>query len=812
MTPHDIDAKRFEYLIRRGISEPELRDFFMAHKSSLIMAGERVQNLPSDLHAAVRRFSAGAQAIFRTWLSRRGVDPTFSGQEVIAHYRAVEEVGVQFSKDEQATVDRSALLLLYRDPPPEDLVAFLRTPIVNVAGGTPRIRPPLTEDWLAFIARCRAAASDAKLDHPVLLAGARLLAALDRRDRALLGDADEAVNEAFEHEIDRLVAQEGSGKPTILDLSGVQVHQVPVRSYDEDTEYAHLMVIATRTSAREAEHVPWFARVEAFVDESGIFTLRREDIRRAIPTEGEVVIHKDRGLAAPPVGEARLYQVERIHNDYRAKVRVVALLPHLIPIIHVPFPSSEGQRIRKFITEHAASAPVEHPLFVTADNVCLSTQGIALNRVTRPEHDWRLDCWSHLDGYELSNGTYILGPLPPPETVLDCAPLPTVARRLIKAAAERSELTLTKGQRDTLIEILGDDSFHASPLTRRRLVDNLASIDRGHDDYKELVDALLEVPQIKRDVEDKVQEQVAQRLAERAAEAQKVENLKQESRALEATIKKLERDRTEKARAVRATIRRAFAAAAQREVDALGELSFLGALLPSARATKADQPIVRPAEEPIGLSGSVAPASGEQLNDILSAFGVPEVVAEGMADVLWLAAWSGVAIVIEGAGAGELGTRLAAALSKTAVRSVDVAVGAIKRALPEEWFVSADCDVMLLRHANLSDLGVYGPSLLASVSKRALSGGGCSVLPRLVLTGAPGAAAIPWPAEIRILALKLDLAEMDQILGASGIAVVQPGHPLQRALMRRVEHIAANNDCSKDTVQLLGRLMASAGA
>lgn len=810
MIPHDIDAGRFEYLLLNGTTANELRDFFKAQQRALLMAGEKVQNLPSSdalRIAAIKRFSPEAHEVLRSWFSKQAAADSIAASQVVPRLRAVEELGVSLNKDEHGSLMSCALRQLYVDPPPSDLVGFLRTPISserkNDSGPTTTgADAPSVDDWVRF-ARAASGEDGDQLTHPTLLKATRLLQATQQRDGKTLAD-DPSLVAAFSMLSPNVIASEPRESVIPPSLPGLRARPPEIRQYDDSFDYTTLAVVATRFSHREG--TPWFAVVEAFLDERGLFTLPREDIALAMPKNGEVVIHKDRGLPIPPVGEACLYQVERIQTEYAARVRATDVLENLIPVIHVPYPTSEAHLIRDYIAKRAGSAGLRSALFVSADNVCMRTRDIPLSRVTSPEHDWLLDTWPQLDGFELSSATYVLGPLPPAEGTLDCAPLAKVAKRLLKAAADRAAIPLTKAHREELTRILGEEALNVSSLTRKRLIANLALIDHSGDDYKNLIDVLLQDSAIRKSVDDGVNTAIAQRSADKAAEAQKVDNLKRESKRLAEAIRELEKEREEKVRGIKAAVHKAFGVAAKRELEALGDLSLLTALYPVS--SPSDRGVVQGVEDRRPIAESITAPSNEPLSTLVQSFGLPEEKASDIAEALALAARCGAPIVVQGAAAAILGERLGKALAKRGCRNVEIQVGLVEPVLPREWLIDANCDVLVLQNANTSDVSLYSPDLIRTISQRAVSASTADSISAVVMAAASGPASLSWPEEVVMLAAKIDLARVGQTDELpEGEQSARAIHPLQRVLLTKAERTANQEDCSERAFRTLKKLI-----
>jgi hypothetical protein len=806
MIPYNIDPRRFEILLSNGLTGDELHEFFVSQKNVLIMAGEKVQNTPRDLRGAIRHFSAGAHSVLGKWLGKQNyAGALIDEDQIVPRYRSVEELGVRYPKEEHTALDRQTIRALYQNSPNEELLAFLRTQIPDgQVPQAPKNAMVAFNDWQRFLRNCQSKDIGEPVPQLVLQSASTLLAAIKHKERSLLPPDDVDLLRAYDGEVTNAAVQE---QLNAVPKRGLTIADLSVRDFDSEQDYSEYQVVATRYSSKDRENLPWFAVVDAFADGRTLFTLRRDDMNKAIPTAGEIVIHKDRGISSPPVGEARLYEVEMIQNDYRAKVRAKELLDRLTPIVSIPCDSSDAQAVRRAITEMANTNGLMRAVFLTSDNVCLRPRA-GLNGVSRPDFDWQVDGWHLLEGYELPSGTYALEPLPAASLAIDCSPLARVARRLLKLAGEKSQLALTKSQRDGLAALLSNEDLQVSDAMKQRLAQNLSTIDHSNDDYAHLLDLVMNAPRIGKDIEERVHAAVDKRLAEKAGELQKIDRLKQERSSLEKAIVGLEEDREDAAKAIRAVIRKTFASATKKEIETLGEASLLSALMIGAQAPVTQAKAVAPATVSTLLTSSVHQSDPRQIVDVLRACGFSSEIDGVLADALELAFQCGVAIVLMGADATHLAEQLAPALSKKAFRKVDIGLGLTSESIPEEWVQSSDTDLLVMSRANLSDVALYAPSILTQIVKRTFVASTTGIFPGFLISGSSAAAALPWPTEIAKLALKVDLDSEDEI--ASGDQV-EGGRNLptraQRALLSKVERKASAGEYSRSALHLVRRLI-----
>jgi hypothetical protein len=540
------------------------------------------------------------------------------------------------------------------------------------------------------------------------------------------------------------------------------------------------------------------AKVEAFVDESGPFRLDEADLREVIRTDGRVAIFSSRGLAEPRPGEAVMYRIESHVTNLSVKVRAKeALDSALIPVVRLPYSTKEAHKVRMAIADYARTTHVRPAVFVTTDDLCLKPGVDSLARLSARDYNWVLDTWDHLDGVELSSGTYVLAPLPPPTGRLSCAPLAAAAVRLLGDSQRRSQANLTKAQANTLQDMLLDDSLGIDDLSRARLAENVRVLAAAGEDYEELVKLLMTSSVVRTDVDRRVELRVAELTAEKQKETRAIERLRQEREGLETKLKELRSEAEKKSKDVRAAVVKAFRKASEREMEALGEasvlLSLIGREVPGVARIddapeSAPETAVRdPVPASIGVSISQKEASSGQVKDVLRKYGLATDICERVERLLRAAITVGLPIITRGSGARVLAEDLATVLADGESTICEVPIGLIANERLEAKLGESSNGVVLLLDGNLSDISVYAPGIIDAVVAAAIGIKSRLAARPLVIALSSGPAGLPLPAELEELAVELDLNVLGGSFAAEDRGQLQPQGALARRAMKRFD-------------------------
>ncbi|WP_129777093.1 hypothetical protein [Peristeroidobacter soli] len=775
---HGIDRHRFRFLLRCALKPDLVKSFLKDNRVALVAAGAPLDNVPSDPQVMLRvieGFTQKANQIFGKWLYQKikpnGAQPI---PQLILRWRAVEELGVVYDDVERTSLSQQTLYDLFGASPDESLLAFLRTPVRDQPQHQLAIR---SEEWLtlatSLLAKDRVAVESSGWTDAVV----ELVGAVARLDGSSL-----SVQRPYAPVLAEIQAAIELARPTVVTTTpelpaasprGIQSSGPELRTFDSKIDYTKFSVIATNRIPRTVD--AYLLVVEGFVDENGIaFRLAEDDLKRAIPTIGRIILHPDQYDVAPVYGEPNAYEVERFPTEREARVKVSRrLVGALVSVVLMPHSTADAHRIRDYIADYAKRHLGSMAVFVSSDKSCLMPRVSTLQKVLAPDFDWQLDLWDTMDAVELQNGPHVarLG-LKSASKSLNCAPLAAAARKLLRIYTERSQAKLSKTSRELLVELFDVDDLRFDEATKVRLKANLDAIARGSEDFNELVSALLQTQVIKDEIERRIAAEVDVRVAERDRTKRELEQLRIQRSQVERRILELNREAEEKAAEVRSAVKRAFEQARDNGIATLADLSLFDFFLNrNGSAERSSSNVAMPAvvEAPKPFVETL-PSSGKNVGDVFRRFGVEPMFSDRLGAVIHLAHAGGSPIVLTGAGASTLSTALGTALSKSSCVSITVELGQIAEQHFEHQVAEANADVLVMRQANVSDLSLYARSLLDAIVQRMMTQSDSPPF-GIILVDAGGPAALPWPPEILESAIGIELSHVGSKLKPDALTV-----------------------------------------
>jgi hypothetical protein len=168
----------------------------------------------------------------------------------------------------------------------------------------------------------------------------------------------------------------------------------------------------------------------------------------------------------------------------------------------------------------------------------------------------------------------------------------------------------------------------------------------------------------------------------------------------------------------------------------------------------------------------------------------------------------GLPLLVAGTGAFHLGTQLASSLCSQRCVVADVPIGLLEPSGLAEALSDSDVDAILIRNANLSDLGVYACDLLSLIFQRAFDKRVISKSVAVIITAATGPAALPVPGEISQLAVKIELATMEsKLAGDTGSSQDVVQGPFGRRLATKLEELESSDPSVSLSAADLHKLM-----
>jgi hypothetical protein len=811
MSYRGAKPERIAMLLEHALSATELRGFIRSKTNPLLLAGEKPRHQPATHSKAalwLARFGERGQAVLAKWIQEKVTcDSSPPMGQLVPRFRAMEREGVEFEPEEMRDLCRYGLVELYGESPPKEWLEYLATEpdtppnvVVSVdeepSDPLVAVRAPSAEAIGRFVQWARGEKGISDIPDEGLRLSAKLCVAARERDPKVIAELPGPADQY--NDLDALLRQRASLPDTPTGLLAIAP---ALQEYDPAKEYTALEVIATLP--RRAVGQAYFLTVEAFIERDAVHTLAFQELAKAFPDNAEIILFPDLDVE-PAIGRPAAYRVERALTPGKVKSRVVSQGRPLLRVFYVPASSDSPDRVRDWLTEFARTAQEPTAVFVLTDGVCIKPRSGALSRLLQPDYDWIFDGWPSVSAVEFHKAPYIVASLSSPAFQYDCAPLAISARRLLRRLSERKAVNLTRQQWGAIIEQVRADGDGVDEALRQRVIGKLETLSRVEPDYESLITDLMATPSVKVEIETRKQLEVTSTSEELRKERNALDNARREKLALQESIDALREQHDERVKKLRAAMRRVFEEAKGKEAETLAQVGLLQVL-------KAEEPISSERRRESASSVTSAPSITVQrveahtipLADAFRAAGFPDAIAPLYAQTVEFGLNAGLPLVVEGPGAAVVSLSISRCLGKGATTHCEIPLGL---ASPEPIKTVLDGHVdgpLVLRNANLSDISVYAGALIDELIAYQLRGEQSTAPRPLILAGAGGAAALPWPIDLQYAALKLNLAETPYTLDRmDDFSDFNPISPIQRRVWSRLK-ISAENSPQAGKLELL---------
>ena len=784
-------------LLEHALSATELRGFIRSKTNPLLLAGEKPRHQPATHSKAVlwlARFGERGQSVLAKWIQEKVTcDSSIPVEQLAPRFRAIEREGVKFGPDEMRDLCRCGLVDLFGESPSKEWLEYLATEpdgpsnvISASVDGVPSdslnvARTPSAETMGRFVQWARGEKGIGDIPDEGLRLSAKLFVAARERDPQVIAELPGPADQY--NELEALLGQGASGRDI---PRGLQAVAPAMQEYDPAKEYTALEVIATLP--RRAAGQAFFLTVEAFIERDAVHTLSFQELAKAFPDNAEIILFPDLGVE-PTIGRPAAYKVERALTSGKVKFRVVSQGRLLVRVFYVPASSDSPDRVREWLMDFARKAQEPTAVFVLTDGMCIKPRSGALSRLLQPDYDWTFDGWPSVSAVEFHKAPYIVASLPSPAFQYDCAPLAISARRLLRRLSERKAVSLTRQQWGAIIEQVRADGDGVDQALRQRVVGKLEALSRIEPEYESLITDLMAIPSVKADIETRKQMEVTSTSEELHKERKALDNVRREKLALQESIENLKEQHDERVKKLRAAMRRVFEEAKGKEAETLAQAGLLQVL-------KAEEPSSRERRRDSASSVSSAPSITVQrveahtipLADAFRAAGFPDSIGALYAQTVEFGLNAGLPLIVEGPGASVVSLSISRCLGKGSTTLCEIPIGLVSSGPIKALLDGHPDGPLVLRNANLSDISVYAGATIDELIAYQLRGEQLNAPRILILAGAGGAAALPWPIDLQYAALKVNLAEapftLDQM---DNFKDFNPTSPVQRRVWNRLK-------------------------
>lgn len=760
-----IDRERYFYLLSFGTQEGELKKFFTDSHKQLLLKGAKIQNLPharqARIRAMVERLPSSTDEVVRSWFQKNlaMLDP-MPVSELLDEFNLYESVGDRIPEDQASRLARSCLKHLVEPHPPHELLAFLRTSVgdepsqespeldvsVPIESTVDVSRPVLVE--LLADALEDGELGDILDELPTSLGTyVEGLMATRRSDLAAAQrTADSLPPDSQEHQFLIRSIKRARGRSKDHTGGGIQVHTPVQFARDFDSEHDSIVAYCTTAKANAT-----FVQPIGCARSGRLELLSRQQSMEFFPETGDVMAFGGQGRPRQPKrGEIGLWKVAEHSTDKSTRFHIAEEVASVYEVVKVPFHSSEADSVREFIKQYSRDRKepaLQRNVFLLTDGPAIAPKE-RVDLVRDDSYEAPFYCWSRLDANLFEGRLLILGPLPEPTSLYDCAPIASAVKQLVRSIKERGTSQLTKAQQKEIIATVQAEDVG---IARQRLARIVNHLDRAVEDeaaIEEMLSIFMEHQSVRARIDQRVDEVVAARVSERDVVVAEIERLSKDKASLEQRIRQLSEQHRKIGQETAGVVKGAFDKAVANGLEELAKVEIFNALVgPRSEASANQQGSSSPAFASRVLEGCM---SDDDMIKELRHYGIDRRFAIAIVASIRLASACGVLVFIKGAFARPVSKIIAAGLGAR-ISLVEVPIGIINPA--DELLVSSgvDSDVLLLLDANHSDISLYAPELTERLlSTRARK-------PIFLASLSQSLIALPIPEAIERLSITIDL-------------------------------------------------------
>lgn len=789
MAYQKINKERFAFLLQYGVSEDELRRFFIKNRKALIVKGAKVQNLPHGTPARVALLVNGlrpdADTILQQWFSANlsMLDPA-SVDEVIETFKLYEEADESLREDDAKRLSRSCLLHLFSPAPSSELIEFLRTPLRNEENE----QQPEEETTALPVPQHEATADDllelGLSDALVALIEGKdpdeFVGKLPPRVAAFVSglyDARDGNQEDVENALDELkeytkaaqllrefAAKQARAKrdckPEVSGLKLCSLEEPSRLDFDEERDE----IVGLCTTAREEKKV-FFVRPVAIRTRSGNFIslARAEHREKLFPLSGDIAaLSGHKYPKQPKQGEIAIWRVaanDTFGQQHRTNFHLSSEKTEVYEIRQVPFKSYEYDSVREYIKQQtissnqgrSASTPL---LFVLSDGLIVGSR----HDLSKDEaFEGGICSWRTLVGFRFENRILVPGPLPAHE-VYECEPLAVSLRKLLARESRAAEL-LSKQQIKFITNLVASGESRLNKDRMDRLTRELTNIEEDLDAIKEVFNFVVHSKPIQQRIDALVQEEALRISAEKNGLLDEIHKAEEKLADIKAQIEQQEKEQKALPKSLAKAVSSAVERARLHAVETLSESVVLQALMGGSTALPAGS--THSPRAPYSPYRAILPIPNTLVSSLL-AVGVNPKYANAIELARSMAQATGIIFAMEGTAARIAATSWVESLDKGGI-AFECEVGLITDGAIREALATSPAAIAILG-ANLSPIDIYARSLIDGILQRLTQGEHGSSFPDVILALSDSIAALPVPATVQSILFRIDLDRLPEFL------------------------------------------------
>jgi DNA-binding HxlR family transcriptional regulator len=734
MSYQNIDRKRYEYLLRFGTEQPEIRKFFKDCQRQLILHGAKVQNLPPDNGASIRMLTTGmppsTDEIVRSWFSKHLATENIEEPEIIiAVYKRFEETNLYLSPEATRRYARSCLIHIFSTEPPTSLIDFLKMPIIDKStlsseSASNQVIGPISHISLQDFAQILIDIVEGKdvneyMEHfppgtAEFISG--LQAGLESRIQEVKSAVESIPSDSvFRNSLEEYIKR--------ADERLINNRKADTDIFNGDFDYDFDEVLGYCTKADKPTAV--FVRPLSVVRGDQILQLTDEIRSTLFPQHGDLIAFAGPGYPQQPrAGEFGIWKVEEHDTDKATHFHIASERRAVYQIQSIPFCSTDYDNVRESIKKLFTQSVVGHQSYIyhLSDGIFVGSKSDRKIDFSKDESfEQGLFSWKSLPTVRFDGRILAISPLPNEYQIYDCASLTSTVRKLFKHRneEEKSSDRITKSQLSNLIHSLSSFDIKLDDFRIQRIKAQLEELMEREDSFDTLLQELMNLQLIKQRVDELIEQKAERQLTEKNDLQAVIERLRQEEKDWRGRVRKQSEEFRKLPDNVSKAVKTAFDKVRSDGLSTIGELAVFKALfevVPNHNANS-DATNGNLGIRPQPIMQDLMIDCGDDVST-LKKFGVLPRNAKAFSLVGQVARKAGLMICVRGMAARPVVEGWAGSLSQHGLL-LNSTIGLIDDSITRNALTKLPTlDVLAILDANLSALDIYARPLLDFVLKR----------------------------------------------------------------------------------------------
>lgn len=791
MTYRGMDKGRLQFLLRLGTDGDMLRRFFRESRVALILAGAKVQNLPQAfddcIHVLATRVPGSTDPIVSSWFRKNYsvLDPE-DPQIVIAAFERAERMGLTLPEESLRELARSCLFHVVQEPPQQDLLEFLRTPIgpesKDKDDDEERLEDERSEPGeLGSPSQTTVFAVLADLmtgkdpDEHLSTLPQELAACVSGLRLAVAGKLDEAAQATAlippDHELrgvfdtflneQRLARERHAARQVGLVVIEPEAFE---GGFDVDEDE----VVCYCTNANSPAAV--FLKPLAVRKRGQILFVSEEARKQIFPETGDIMAFEGRGHPRQPKrGEIGIWRVAEhtpTRPGQRTRFHIVGEKLTVYETRLIGFASDEPDSVRSFVQENVKQereaqskrrlqAPV---IFELQDGLLIKPDGDFADLTRDEAFEEPFLAWRSLPGFRFEGVKFVAGPLPGEQLLYDCSPLAVTARKLFGPLrnAGHGPVQLTRTQLASLAKMLDEKDIGIEVDRVARIRSGLDRLSQHQEALSTIVDELFEQPSIRDLLNRRIEESVTARLEEKKQLRADIDLLVKQRDEWHERIKREREQLGKLPEKVSEAVAAAFGRAQKEGLATLGEMALFKGLVGQIGESSEHHASRSVPFGPLIDAVPLSPAAGTP-EEVLTSLGSTQWRAKALVAGGTAVLRAGLILCLRGVAARAAAQRWGQRVLSETGTLIDVPVGIVDDGAIKALLRSRP-SVVVIRDANLSAMEAYLRPLVDLVVER-LGQGGTLPQPVIIMTVSEGISSLPIPRQLKALAVTIELDE-----------------------------------------------------